>query len=88
MHCVKNMFFINGSGLCMHAYVGAPGSYSDWRIFKLTDIYQNDHKYFQLGDQNVMLYDRALSPYNWHNRIITPYKRYVQIIICTLNTQL
>lgn len=59
----------------MHAYVGAPGSFSDWRIFTRTDIYQNDYKYFQQNDRNCLLYDRAFSAKNWHNRIMTPYKR-------------
>ena len=69
------MFFVNCIGLCIFAYVGAPGSYSDWKVFKRTDIYQNSYKYFAPNDQNVMLYDKALSAHRWENRIITPYKR-------------
>lgn len=74
-HCIKVIAIVNCLGFCMFSMTGGTGNEDEWKLFKETPIFENPEKYFELNDRGVLLWDRALSDYEFEGRLLTPYKR-------------
>ena len=59
----------------MYCKGGVRGTANEWTVFQSTPIYRHPERYFQMNDRGVLMWDRALSPYSFGERLLTPYKR-------------